>query len=178
MTIDLSEKQRIAIAIGANTGDISANFRITLKELEAGGVGNIRTSKFYRTAPVDCPPDSQDFINGALIGTWGGSPEKLLELCKNIEEAAGRPSIHEKSSSRPLDLDIIFFGNKIHRSENLTIPHKEAAKRLFVLVPLADVAGGWLFPGKNLSVKNILDNLASADRSAYISIISSVVTLE
>ena len=178
MIYDASEKQRVALAIGGNTGDISATFRMAFKELEAGGLCNIRTSKFYRTSPVGCPPDAQDFINGALVGGWAGTPEELFELCKNIEEIAGRPLNHEKNADRPLDLDIIFFGDRVYRGKNLLIPHKEAANRLFVLVPLADVASGWLFPGRNLSVKNILDRLASTDRSNYISIISSVVTLE
>ena len=178
MIYDDSEKQRVALAIGGNTGDISANFRMAFKELEAGGLCNIRTSKFYRTSPVGCSSDAQDFINGALVGGWGGTPEELFELCKKVEEMAGRPLDHEKNADRPLDLDIIFFGDRVYRRDGLTIPHPEAANRLFVLVPLADVAGGWLFPGRNLSVKNLLDRLASADRSAYISIISSIVTLE
>lgn len=177
MIYDASEKQRVALAVGGNTGDISANFRMAFKELEAGGLCNIRTSKFYRTSPVGCAPDAQDFINGALVGGWGGTPEELLALCKKIEEKAGRPATHDKNSDRTLDLDIIFFGDRTYKSGDLTIPHPEAAKRLFVMVPLADVAGGWLFPGRNLSVKNFLDRLASAERSAYLSIISSVISI-
>ena len=120
------------------------------------GVTGIRLSSFYRTAPVGCAPDTPYFVNAVLTGEWRDSVEKLHELCKSIEEKAGRPRDHEHYGSRPLDLDIIFFGDEIISTPELTIPHREAANRLFVLVPLAEIAGSRHFPGRQELVRDTL----------------------
>jgi len=173
-----AKKQNIARRIGGNTGDIPANFRMAFRELASGGLSNIVTSKFYRTAPVGCPPGAGDFVNGALTGIWDGSPLELLDLCKKIEEMAGRPAAHDKNSDRPLDLDIILFGDMTFKADKLSIPHSEAAKRLFVMLPLADVASSWPFPGQGgRTVSGILSCLASSDQSAYRAMISSVMSI-
>lgn len=147
----------VALALGANQGQLETVFFSTAAALAQAGMENIRLSPFYITAPVDCAPGTPDFINAALTGTWHDSVEKLHELCKELEERSGRPRDHARNTSRPLDLDIIFFGQESIDTPELTIPHKEASNRLFVLIPLADIAGDWIFPGLNMTVAEILE---------------------
>lgn len=148
-----------ALSLGGNTGNVRDTFRKALKALEHAGMENIRLSSLYSTSPVDCEPGTPDFINAALTGNWNGTVKELRELCKFLETEAGRPEKHPRYASRPLDIDIIFFGTEQYSDEELIIPHKEAEKRLFVLIPLAETAGNWIFPGKNRTVAQLTENL-------------------
>ena len=150
---------KIAIALGANLGDAAGAFREAVVRLKAAGVRHCRLSSLIRTAPVDCAPGTPDFFNAALTGEWGGSPEELLRLCRELETAAGRPRNHGVNQSRPLDLDIILFGDVILRTPELTIPHPRARVRRFVLEPLAEIAPDWRFPEDGMTIKTALNGL-------------------
>ena len=162
---------KIAIALGGNLGDSKAVFASAISELNKNGVKNIKMSTLFHSKPENCPSDSPDFTNAALIGEWAGSPEDLLELCQKIEISAGRPGKHDFNAPRTLDLDIILFGNRITKTTNLQIPHPRATSRLFVLKPLAELAPDWIFPDINKSIKQIVDSRVtgqSASRSKLI----------
>lgn len=150
---------KIAVALGGNLGDAAANFRFALSRLREGGVENILFSSLFHSKPENCPPGSPDFTNAAATGEWAGSPQELLNLCQRIEIAAGRPREHDFNAPRPLDLDIILFGNEIINAPGLQIPHPRAAGRLFVLKPLAELAPGWIFPDSGKTVRQTLKSL-------------------
>jgi len=142
----------VALSLGGNLGNVPVTFENTIVELDMGGLKNIHRSSLYHTAPVGCAPGTPDFINAAITGIWSGSVEQLHELCKSLEVKFGRPRQHEHYGSRTLDLDIIFFGNELISTPELTIPHREAANRLFVLIPLAEIAPERQFPGTEKTV--------------------------
>ncbi|HCE44887.1 MAG TPA: 2-amino-4-hydroxy-6-hydroxymethyldihydropteridine diphosphokinase [Lentisphaeria bacterium] len=144
------------LSLGGNLGDVPGTFRQAIRKLESGGLASIRISSLFTTPPEGCGPGTPDFINAAAAGLWGGTLEELHALCKNIEVAAGRPEEHVRFDSRTLDIDIIFFGDLLYSDQKLCIPHKEAAKRLFVLIPVAELAGDWIFPGGGTTVNEIL----------------------
>ena len=148
---------KIAIALGGNIGDSKAVFASAISKLSKNGVKNIKMSALFHSKAENCPPDSPDFTNAALIGEWAETPEKLLKLCQKIEISAGRPGKHAFNAPRTLDLDIILFGSKIIKTSNLQIPHPRAVSRLFVLKPLADIAPEWIFPDTDKSVRQIID---------------------
>lgn len=160
--------ERTALSLGGNQGDVAASFKNALKSLAANGMTDIRVSSFYRTSPVGCAEGTADFINAALTGLWPESVEKLLELCRKLEMAAGRKEDHPKFSDRPLDIDIIFFGESILKKPGLIVPHPEAAKRLFVLIPLAEIAGEYLFPGRNVTVSGLLERFKDMEEYSNI----------
>lgn len=148
---------KIAIALGGNLGNSEAIFAYAISELNKNGVKNIKMSALFHSTAENCPPDSPDFTNAALIGEWAGSPENLLKLCQKIEISAGRPEKHDFNTPRTLDMDIILFGSRIIKTANLQIPHPRAASRLFVLKPLVSLAPDWIFPDTNKSIKQIID---------------------
>jgi len=150
------EQVQVALALGGNQGDVPGAFETAQRGLEKAGLANARRSSLYRTSPVGCVPGTEDFTNAALSGIWPNSLDDLLKTCKSLETEAGRPLNHLKFSSRPLDLDIIFFGELLYARPGLTIPHPEAAKRLFVLVPLSEIAPDLPFPGLNRTVSEQL----------------------
>ena len=153
----MKNMEDIAIALGGNIGDVSESFQKAVALLKENGVKDIIVSSLYANLADNCIPGTPDFTNAALIGGWGKSPQELLLLCKQIETTLGRPKEHTSNTSRIIDLDIILFGSQIINEPGLHIPHRRAHKRLFVLIPLAEIAPNWVFPGKNLSVKNMLN---------------------
>lgn len=152
----MKKGEKVALSLGGNLGDVIKTFQKAAQRLEECGLYNVQISSFYRTTPVGCPSGTPDFINGAIIGIWPYDIHKLFHLCKELEREAGRTVESPHSVSRPLDIDIIFFGSLIFSNKTLTIPHKGACERLFVLIPLAEIAGKWIVPGYNSTVNHIL----------------------
>ncbi|MGE5717304.1 MAG: 2-amino-4-hydroxy-6-hydroxymethyldihydropteridine diphosphokinase, partial [Acidobacteriota bacterium] len=71
-------------------------------------------------------------------------------------KAAGRKPAAEKNAPRPLDLDLLLYGKERIATRRLTVPHPRMANRLFVLVPLADVAPRHVVPGTGKTVARLL----------------------
>lgn len=159
-TFPENKHHRIALALGSNIGDADAIFDAACQLLEAAAFKVTARAGIIRTAPVDCPDGTPDFSNSALVGTFAGTPEELLELTQSIENALGRPSDHGFHTPRTLDLDIILFGDQQIDLPGLCIPHKLAQQRLFVLQPLSEIAPDWIFPDSGISVQDALKKLS------------------
>ncbi len=155
--------EKVALSIGGNIGDVKGNFRVAIEKLKTAGLKCVKHSSCYSTTPVDCSNKAPDFVNSAITGEWSKSSEELLSLCKKIEREAGRPEIYKRNSDRPVDLDIIFFGSETKNTESLIIPHKEMANRLFVLIPLAEIAKDWIHPVLDKTVVNIMSDIDNTD---------------
>ncbi len=94
-------------------------------------------SPVYETEPVGGPEQS-DFKNLVVQFVWSGSAEELLELCRNIEQRAGR--VREVvNGPRTLDVDILLLGDQNIESDDLIVPHPRMFERNFVLEPLLDL---------------------------------------
>jgi 2-amino-4-hydroxy-6-hydroxymethyldihydropteridine diphosphokinase len=156
----MSVSTPVALALGGNIGDVESCFTLALGELERAGLTNVLRSSIYHTKPVGFDHDVPDFLNAVVIGVWRGSPFDLHNECGKIEISRGRPAVRDSWTSRTLDLDIILFGNEIVSDRTLTIPHPEARKRFFVMSPLKEVAGAWIFPDTGFSVAETLNELA------------------
>ena len=150
---------KTAIALGSNSIEYESIFREACRLLSIDGVEVEKVAPVIRTVPVDCPAGTPDFFNTALIGTFNGKAEDLLELTQSIEVKMGRPADHGFHDVRTLDLDIIIFGDLIMDSEKLILPHPRAQQRQFVLEPLNSIAPEWIFPDTGKSVKTALKEL-------------------
>ena len=149
----------VVLALGGNLGDVANTFRQATAALSQAGLTELRGSSFYRTAPVDCPPGTPDFLNAVVIGNWNSSMDTLHAITKKLEKKFGRPASHGRHTSRTLDIDIILFGDAIVETTELTIPHREAARRRFVLEPWAEIAPDRIFPGTGRTVRELLADL-------------------
>ena len=136
----------VALMLGGDLGDTAATFAAAAAALERAGMTEVRRSRIYRSAPVDCVPGTPDFSDQALTGVWHGTVHELFSLCQALERAAGRPERHSSREARTLDIDLILFGDTISDAPELTIPHPRARLRRFVLEPLAEIAPDWRFP--------------------------------
>ena len=158
-----------ALSLGGNLGDVLHNFDTAIIRMEEAGICEIRKSSVYKTPPLDCPPESPDFFNAAITGLWPGKLDDLFALCKKLEREAGR--MHGKTcrnTPRPLDIDIILFGQISRRDSNIVIPHPSAAKRFFVMIPLAEIAPDWIFPKLDRTVRDLLADLGPAPDYAVV----------
>ena len=127
------------IALGGNLGDVPAAFRRVCEALSNAGFRIRRFSSLLRTAPVGCEPGAPVFTNAALSGYWDGSASDLLRVCREIEADNGRPNDHAYHVSRTLDLDVILFGRETISLPDLTVPHPEATRRDFVMIPVREI---------------------------------------
>src|SRR5262245_30370331 len=85
------------------------------------------------------------YLNAVLEVRTGLAPLALLDVTQAVERAAGRlPDTHERP--RPLDVDILFYGDTTVRHPRLVVPHPRIAERLFVLQPLHDLGALAAYP--------------------------------
>jgi 2-amino-4-hydroxy-6-hydroxymethyldihydropteridine diphosphokinase len=97
--------------------------------------------------------EQPDFLNGAVRIRTALEPEELLDLCKEIEAAAGRNFSGPRHAPRPIDVDLLLLGDVELSTERLTLPHPEVTSRRFVLAPVLELDPGLELPdGTRLDV--------------------------
>ncbi len=148
-------KVDLYLSLGSNQGDRRKNIddAISLLNIELGTPYK-RISSLLETKPWGF--DSEEvFLNAAVMYELdlpkGYNPEAegllILEICKSIERRLGRkgdPQYDERGdriyTDRPIDIDILLFGDNKIDCEELTVPHKLMWEREFVMVPLKEIA--------------------------------------
>ena len=152
------------IALGANLGQPAETLRSALAALDADPELRVTAiSGFYRTPPLG--PPQPDYCNACAALESGLGPDPLLERLLALETRFGRQR-GERWGPRTLDLDLLAWGDRIHRSDRLTLPHPGLAARAFVLIPLHDIAPTWRHPLLLQTVSELLVKLPSGDRNA------------
>lgn len=149
------------IALGGNLGDARASVREAMERLAAFSSAPPLRSSLWRSTPVDCPPGSADFINAvtALAPLPRFTPESLLAELQALEREFGRRPKLVLNEARPLDLDLIAWGNEMRKTPTLTLPHPRAHLRRFVLQPLSELAPDLVLPGQTETVAQLLSSL-------------------
>ena len=107
------------------------------------------------TEPVDCPPGSPSFLNAVAeirVDPAKLPPRALLERLQAFESERGRAIQRGVNAPRPLDLDIIYYGDRMVNEPGLVIPHPRADQRRFVLEPLAALRPKLVLPGQTKNV--------------------------
>ena len=127
------------LALGANLGDRAKTLCAAINALnQAGRVS--ACSSFYDTRPEGGRPQPR-YLNAALRLQTRLGPRALLDLCLRIEWTLGRRRAPgEVNADRPIDIDVLLYGNRCLRGPRLTVPHPRLLERPFVRIPLAEVA--------------------------------------
>ena len=151
------------IALGSNLGDSRDIVLRAMERLQKLSDQPLAKSSLVETSPVDCPPGSPNFVN-AVVGLTpraDENPESLLQKLRELENEFGRTPKKVLNEARPLDLDLIAFGNEMRATPELTLPHPRAHLRRFVLQPLAEIAPDLILPGQGRAVAELLRQLTS-----------------
>lgn len=147
------------IGLGANLGDAAGTVQAAIEELSRLPASRVEAvSALYRSAPVDA--DGPDFINAVAAVHTTLTAYELLEQLQGIEVAFGRERPY-RHAPRTLDLDLLMYGDREIASNDLTVPHPRMHERAFVLVPLAEVAGGALVIPHRGSLASLLPGVAA-----------------
>ncbi len=132
-------KNTFYLSIGSNLGDRLSNLQFAINSLKAIDCEILATSSIYESEPIGFSAD-QTFFNAALKVHTFANEEELMTSLLNIEKIAGRERNNSKEyTSRPLDLDIIFFNDHVVDTDFLNIPHPRYRERKFVLLPLIEI---------------------------------------
>ena len=151
----------VYLGLGTNLGDREAHLREAVRRLDEAGVHVTALSPLYETAPVGYL-DQPDFLNAVCRAECQLPPHDLLRVVKGIEAALGRrPSF--RNAPRPVDIDILFYDDRVLDTPDLVIPHPRLAERAFVLVPLTDLAPEFVHP---VLGHIIADLLTAVDRAS------------
>jgi len=103
-------------------------------------------SPLYRNPPMG-PAGQPDYVNAVAAVETALEPRELLLALQDQEARAGRRRNGQRWGPRPLDLDILLYGDQVIAEPELDVPHPGIAERAFVLVPLAAIAPGLQIPG-------------------------------
>ncbi|MBQ4114402.1 2-amino-4-hydroxy-6-hydroxymethyldihydropteridine diphosphokinase [bacterium] len=148
----------VYLSLGSNLGDRVGYIQQATSLLSANADINIvATSSFYESEPWQM--DSENwFVNAIVQISTTLSPEELLDECQRIEVQLGRkPRKDEGYADRTIDIDIIFYDKLIMNNERLTIPHKYFHKRVFMLVPMLEIAEDFVHPFFGKTVESLFD---------------------
>ncbi len=144
---------------GGNLGDVRGALAEALEMTRAAG--EIKAvSGIYESAPWGF--DAQErFLNQVWVLETPLGPEELLDSLQETEMALGRTAKTAGGgyASRTMDIDILFYGDRVIDTPRLRIPHPLMAQRRFVLEPLAETCAGMIHPVSGKSVEQLLDEL-------------------
>lgn len=150
---------RAAIALGSNLGKSEQILTNAITVIDQSPSFQVMArSHFYRTAPVG--PPQPDYINACITIDTSLSPRQLLNQLLGIENQFGRVR-KERWGARSLDLDLIFYGDRIIDAPKLSVPHPRLQERAFVLIPLMEIAPQWQHPALKQTVKQMVDHLSA-----------------
>jgi len=148
--------QSVYLLIGSNVGDRRKHLSDALWAIETNA-GVIRgRSSIYETAAWG-KTNQPSYYNQAVRITTFLSPPELLAQLQLIEKSLGRERV-ERWGQRTIDIDILFFGDLIIDTADLTVPHPELQNRKFALVPMAEIADDLIHPKLFQTVHELLKN--------------------
>lgn len=149
---------KVYIGVGSNMGEREEYMKLAEKRVSSlPQTKNFKTASIIETEPYGYTEQGK-FLNTVYYIETLDTPEEFLDKLHEIEnEAERKREIHW--GPRTLDLDILLYDDLVTEDENVTIPHPEMTKRLFVLEPLCEIAPRGVHPLEKKRYQDILEDL-------------------
>ena len=148
----------VFLGLGSNLNNPEVQLNQAVEALKTHPqIARIQRSAWHASSPMHCPEGSPDFLNGVVMLETTLTPDALHELCQSLEAQAGRLLREARllNAPRPLDVDILFYGDLILNTTDLVIPHPRLQDRAFVLAPMLELAPTWEHPILKRSVTEL-----------------------
>lgn len=130
--------EEIFLGLGGNIGDVINTLKSVNRSIASlPGVCDFSSSRLYQTSPISSIPQN-DYVNTVVRIRSSLHPLALFKELEKIESNHGKTK-KKKEEPRPIDIDILLYGELYLESSVLTIPHPNLFERLFVMVPLLDL---------------------------------------
>jgi 2-amino-4-hydroxy-6-hydroxymethyldihydropteridine diphosphokinase len=148
--------------IGGRTSPVERTLAWALRQL-AASLGPLRAASLYRTRAVSpgLRRPQPDFLNTAALVQTRLPADGVLALAKALELAAGRRR-GPRFGPRPLDVDLLLYGERRADDPEMTLPHPRLRERRFMLAPLAEIAPDLPVPPDGATVRELLARLGDA----------------
>ena len=148
---------KVFIGVGSNLGNRAGYLEFAQKELlGVAGLTDFNCSPVYETEPVAA--EGGPFLNAVWSFKTTLSPEAVIGMLQEIEKKAGRVR-KVQNEPRPLDLDLLFYDDRIIQTDQLVVPHPRLHERAFVMVPFCDLEPGWEHPVLKKTMNQLLKEL-------------------
>ena len=151
----------VLLGLGANLGDPLAQLARAVDEIRAHATVD-HVSPVYRSEPVG-HADQPDFYNLVLVCRTRHEPAELLRRTQEVEDRLGRRRTF-RNAPRPIDIDLLAYGDRVMRTRDLVLPHPRLHLRGFVLHPLAQVAPEWRHPVLGRTARELLSAATGLER--------------
>lgn len=138
------KRTKVYLGLGSNLGNREENLQIAQGFIEEKFDTIISLSSIYETAAWGLT-EQNAFLNQVICIETTFHPTDVLQIVLEIEKSMGRIR-EQKWGARIIDIDILYYSNKIITLPNLSIPHPFIQERRFVLVPLCEIAGEFIHP--------------------------------
>ena len=144
----------VYLGLGSNVGERERNLQTAVERLQSNELRVTRLSSVYETEPQGMR-NQRWFLNLAAEVETDLFPRQLLGRIVRIERELGRRRMIE-NGPRTIDIDILFFGNAVVQTGELTIPHPRFAERRFVLEPMVELAPDLRDPVSRKTMRELL----------------------
>jgi len=146
---------RVYLGLGTNLGSREENLKNAISKITELIGPVIKSSSVYETEPWGFKAESK-FLNMVVEANTRLKPSGLLGRILMIESLMGRTREGKQYKSRIIDIDILFYSDRILNTKVLQIPHPGIPGRRFVLVPLNEIAPSLVHPVLKKTIKELL----------------------
>jgi len=144
------------ISLGSNQGDRYAQIQNVVFSLDVLSVGKVTCSSLFLNPAWGF--QGPDFLNAVVGFETRKDIGEIWEHLRGLEVALGKKArMGDTFSSRPIDIDILFYGDARIQTDELTVPHPRYRERRFVLEPMAEIAGEFRDPASGQSIRESLE---------------------
>lgn len=149
----MEKLEKVYLLLGSNMGERLEHLKNAQSEISKR-IGEIQGTSSYYESQAWGDTNQENYWNICLEVTTSLSAEDVLAAALHIEDALGRTRTTQWAP-RTIDIDVLFYGEEIIKSQNLEVPHPRIQERNFVLIPMMELNGDFVHPVLQLPIDEL-----------------------